>query len=50
MDIFSPGTRQLGVEQRPRGTYVNAMLMVRKSGMPLLAMLMAVVFAKLVCG
>jgi hypothetical protein len=50
MDHFSTSTRQPGVEQRPRGSFMNSVLMVRNSGMALLAMLLAVTFANLVCG
>ena len=50
MDLLSTRTRQSGVEQRPRSTFMNSVLMVRNSGMALLAMLLAVTFANLVCG
>lgn len=50
MDLSSPRTHQSGVEQRPRGSFMSSMLMVRNSGMALLAMLLAVTFAYLVCG
>lgn len=41
---------QSGVEQQPRGTAMSILLMVRNGGMPLLAVLLAVTFAYLVCG
>jgi len=50
MDLSSPRTHQSGVEQRPRGTFVNSVSMIRNGGMALLAMLPAVTFANLVCG
>lgn len=50
MEFISPRTRQSGVEQRPRSTSMIILRMVRDSGMAVLAMLLAVVFAKLVCG
>ena len=50
MDLLSTRTRQSGVEPRPRGTSMNTLLMVRDGGMALLAMLLAVTFANLVCG
>ena len=50
MELSSPRTRQPGVEQRPRGTFMNSVLMLRNGGMALVAMLLAVTFANLVCG
>lgn len=50
MEFFTPRMHSSGVEHRPRGTYTNRLLMVRNSGMALLAMVLAVTFANLVCG
>jgi hypothetical protein len=50
MDYFPPRTHRSGVEQRPRGTAMNALSMIRNSGMAVLAMLLAVTLANLVCG
>ena len=50
MDYFPPRTHRSGVEQRPRSTAMNTLSMVRNSGMAVLAMLLAVTFANLVCG
>jgi hypothetical protein len=50
MDYFPPRTHSSGVEQRPRSTAMNALSMIRNSGMAVLAMLLAVTLANLVCG
>jgi hypothetical protein len=50
MDNFPPRTHRYGVQQRPHGTSMNTLSMVRNSGMAVLAMLLAVTFANLVCG
>jgi hypothetical protein len=50
MELFSPHTRQFGVDQRPRGTLMDSLPMIRTGGMALLAMVLAVTLANLVCG
>ena len=50
MELLSQRTRRPGVEQRPRGTLMDSLPQVRNGGMTLVAMLLAVAFAVLVCG
>lgn len=50
MEIFSPRHRRYNDEQPARRTLMSTMPMVRSSGMALVAMLLAVILAVLVCG
>jgi hypothetical protein len=50
MDVISPRAHRHGVEQRHRGFFMGSLPLVLNSGMTLLAVLLAVVFATLVCG